>query len=100
MASLYKKNNIWYVSTYVNGKRISKSLKTKQRKTAYKIMPSTLSNLLKQSNHLNNDISFEELTKLFLASNNHWSKNTRLLYERILNAYNSGSDLSNIQIHH
>ena len=93
MASLYKKNNIWYVSTYVNGKRISKSLKTKQRKTAYKIMPSTLSNLLKQSNHLNNDISFEELTKLFLASNNHWSKNTRLLYERILNSYNNGKDL-------
>ena len=38
MASLYKKNNIWYVSTYVNGKRISKSLKTKQRKTAYKLL--------------------------------------------------------------
>ena len=31
---------------------------------------------LQQSNHMNNDITFEDLTKLFLASNNHWSKNT------------------------
>ena len=53
MASLYKKNNIWYVSTYVNGTRISKSLKTKERKTAFAKMPSTLSNILQQSNHLN-----------------------------------------------
>ena len=55
MASLYKKNRIWYVSTFVNGKRISKSLQTKQRKTAFAKMPSTLSNLLKQSNHLNRE---------------------------------------------
>ena len=71
MASIYKKNNIWYVSTYVNGKRISKSLKTKQRKIAYEIMPSALSKLLEQSQHLKNDISFETLTELFLAGNNH-----------------------------
>ena len=95
MASLYKNNGIWYVSTLINGTRKTKSLQTKHRKTAFAKMPSTLSNLLKQSNHLNNDISFEDLTKLFLSSNNHWSKNTRLLYERILNAYNSGADLPN-----
>ena len=93
MASLYKNNGIWYVSTLINGTRKTKSLKTKERKKAFAKMPSTLSNILQQSNHLNNDITFEDLTKLFLASNNHWSKNTRLLYERILNAYNSGADL-------
>ena len=49
MASLYKKNRICYVSTFVNGKRISKSLQTKQRKTAFAKMPSTL------SNHLNRE---------------------------------------------
>ena len=52
MASLYKKDKIWYVSTYVNGTRISKSLKTKERKKAFAKMPSTLSNILQQSNHL------------------------------------------------
>lgn len=93
MASIYKKNNIWYVSTYVNGKRISKSLKTKQRKIAYEIMPSALSKLLEQSQHLKNDISFETLTELFLAGNNHQSRNTRLLYERILKSYISGDTL-------
>ena len=71
MASLYKNNGTWYVSTYVNGTRISKSLKTKKRKTAYSIMPSVLSNLLNESNHLNNDISFKQLTDLF--QQNHLS---------------------------
>ena len=93
MASLYKNNGTWYVSTYVNGTRISKSLKTKERKTAYSIMPSVLSNLLNESNHLNNDISFKQLTDLFLNANQHWSVNTRLLYERILNSYISGKIL-------
>ena len=76
MASLYKNNGIWYVSTLINGTRKTKSLKTKERKKAFAKMPSTLSNILQQSNHLNNDITFEDLTKLFLDSNNHWSKNT------------------------
>jgi len=93
MASLYKNNGTWYLSTYVNGTRISKSLKTKKRKTAYSIMPSVLSNLLNESNHLNNDISFKQLTDLFLNTNHHWSVNTRLLYERILNSYISGKIL-------
>ncbi len=56
-------------------------------------MPSVLSNLLNESNHLNNDISFKQLTDLFLNTNHHWSVNTRLLYERILNSYISGKTL-------
>ena len=56
-------------------------------------MPSVLSNLLNESNHLNNDISFKQLTDLFLNANQHWSVNTRLLYERILNSYISGKIL-------
>ena len=35
MASLYKNNGIWYVSTFINGTRKTKSLKTKERKTAF-----------------------------------------------------------------
>ena len=53
MASLYKNNGIWYVSTLINGTRKTKSLKTKERKKAFAKMPSTLSNILNQSNHLN-----------------------------------------------
>ena len=53
MASLYKNNCIWYVSTLINGTRKTKSLKTKERKKAFAKMPSTLSNILQQSNHLN-----------------------------------------------
>ena len=93
MASLYKNHGFWYVSTYVNGKRLTKSLQTKERKTAYALMPSVLSSLIDKSTHLNNDISFKELTDIFLNSNSHWSKNTRLLYERILKSYNNGDSL-------
>lgn len=93
MASLYKNHGFWYVSTYVNGKRLTKSLQTKERKTAYALMPSVLSSLIDKSTHLNNDISFKELSEMFLNSNPHWSKNTRLLYERILNNYNNGDAL-------
>ena len=71
MASLYKNNGIWYVSNLINGTRKTKSLKTKRRKGAFAKMPSTLSNLLSQSSYLNNDISFADLIKLFLANNNH-----------------------------
>ena len=53
MASLYKNNGIWYVSTLINGTRKTKSLKIKERKKAFAKMPSTLSNILQQSNHLN-----------------------------------------------
>tara|TARA_S200000501_G_scaffold287611_1_gene272163 strand:+ start:58 stop:201 length:144 start_codon:yes stop_codon:yes gene_type:complete len=35
MASLYKNNGYWYVSTIINGRRFSKSLKTKERKVAW-----------------------------------------------------------------
>lgn len=93
MASLYKNHGFWYVSTYVNCKRLTKSLQTKERKTAYALMPSVLSSLIDKSTHLNNDISFKELSEMFLNSNPHWSKNTRLLYERILNNYNNGDAL-------
>ena len=34
MASLYKKNNTWFVSVQINGKRISRSLKTDNYDTA------------------------------------------------------------------
>ena len=93
MASLYKKNNTWFVSTYINGKRISKSLKTKERKMAYQIMPSTLSKIIDETKILSNQITFEELVKIYLNSNSHWSKNTRLLNERILKSHIEGKPL-------
>ena len=34
MSSLYKKKNTWYLSVQVNGKRISKSLKTSSKNVA------------------------------------------------------------------
>ena len=46
MASLYKNHGFWYVSTYVNGKRLTKSLQTKERKIAYAFYQVLLMNQL------------------------------------------------------
>ena len=93
MASLYKNNGYWYVSTIINGRRFSKSLKTKKRKVAYQAMPSTLSKIIDETKILSNQITFEELAEIYLNSNSHWSINTRLLNERILKSYNDGNPL-------
>ena len=39
MASLYKNNKIWYVSVLIDGKRATKSLKTKDIIVAKKLKP-------------------------------------------------------------
>ena len=37
MASIYKNNNIWYLSVFINGKRATKSLKTENANIANKL---------------------------------------------------------------
>ena len=37
MASIYKNNNIWYVSVSINGKRATRSLKTEDKNVANKL---------------------------------------------------------------
>ena len=93
MASLYKNNGYWYVSTIINGRRFSKSLKTKERKVAYQTMPSTLSKIIDETKILSNQITFEELAEIYLNSNSHWSKNTRILNERIIKSHIKGESL-------
>ena len=48
MASLYRKRDIWYISLMVNNKRISKSLRTKDYKTAKTKISSSEISIIKE----------------------------------------------------
>ena len=80
MASLYKKNNVYYLSVKLNGKRKAKSLHTDKLSAAKKLQPLVEFELLKELHGLKikeNNISFKDLIPLYLKADQDWSKNTR-----------------------
>ena len=96
MASMYKNKGIWYISLCLDSKRITRSLKTSNKCLATKRKELISNEILNEQLGLKkkkNNIPFTQLVEIFLASNNHWSRNTRLLYERILKSYISGDAL-------
>ena len=80
MASLYKKNNVYYLSVKLNGIRRAKSLRTEVLSIAKKLQPLVEFELLKELHGLKikeNNISFKDLIPLYLKADQDWSKNTR-----------------------
>ena len=79
MASLYKKNNVYYLSVKLNGKRKSKSLHTDKLSAAKKLQPLVEFELLKELHGLNKkqeQITFKELISLYLKADHDWSEKT------------------------
>ena len=96
MASLYKNNNTWYLSVSHNGIRKTRSLKTKSYKVAKTIKSHAESTLIAEINGFvtkNENLSFDELCKRFLAFNHGWSINTYKLIKHILTSYLAGKPL-------
>ena len=90
MASLYKNNNTWYLSVTHNGIRKTRSLKTKSYKVAKTIKSHAESTLIAEINGFvtkNENLSFDELSKRFLAFNHGWSINTYKLIKHILTSH-------------
>ena len=80
MASLYKKNNVYYLSVKFNGKRKAKSLHTKKLNAAKKLQPLVEFELLKELHGLktkDNNIAFKNLIPIYLKGDHDWSKSTR-----------------------
>ena len=83
MASIYKNNGTWYISLGYNGKRKSKSLKTKDYNIALKLKPFAESLLIDELTGLNNqhkELSFETLSAMYLKQSSR-SINTHKIYE-------------------
>ena len=96
MASLYKNKNIWYLSVYNNGKRITKSLKTSDLKVAKSIKSIVELSILKEFNGLTkmtSNISFNDLVVRFLKSKHKCSDATYKLNKHILTSHLSGKPL-------
>ena len=95
MASFYRNNGIWYISLGYNGKRKSKSLKTRDYNIALKLKPYAESQLINELTGLNKkhkELSFRELSQEFLKRKG-LSKNTQLIYENVIKRYNQGNSL-------
>ena len=69
MASLYKKNNIWYISVFVDGKRKTKSLRTDNKQVADKLKIQAEYEMLAELlgfRKKDKELSFKELSKFII----------------------------------
>ena len=96
MASLYKNKNVWYLSIYHHGKRITKSLKTNDLKVAKALKPIFETSILKELigfKESSLDLPFPELVGRFLKTNHSWSPSTNELNKYILTSHLNGKSL-------
>ena len=96
MATLYKNRNIWYLTVSNGNNRLTRSLRTKDKLVAKKLMHSVelelllqLSGTVRQSKNL----PFDDLVKCYLKADHNWSKRTRELNEYVFHSYQSGKSL-------
>ena len=96
MASLYKNKNVWYLSVYHNGKRITKSLKTSDLKVAKSIKSIVETSILQELNGFvesNAELPFHELVDRFLKAPQSWAQSTYDLNRYILTSHVEGKSL-------
>jgi len=96
MATMYQKRGVWYVSTSIGKRRLSKSLRTKDKQVAKKLKPITelelLSNLSGVTQQTQN-LSFDDLVRQYLKADHNWSKRTKELNDYVFKSYQSGKPL-------
>ena len=91
--SLYQNRGIWHIQVCANYRKKSVSLKTKSVKEAKSratiIFPILLENVMNDTSEL----SFHDLSKLWLNYDHGWSKKTKEIYTRYINLYVAGVPL-------
>jgi len=96
MASLYKKRDIWYISSMIDNKRLSVSLRTKDKRVAKQLKPKAELELLSQlsgATQPSKNLSFDELVRCYLKADHNWSKRTKELNAYVFRSYQSGKPL-------
>ncbi len=96
MATLYKNRGIWYITTSIGSKRITRSLRTKDKRIAWKLKPAVELELLSQLSGVKQrakDVPFDELARLYLEADHNWSKRTKELNDYVFKSYKSGKPL-------
>lgn len=96
MASIYKKRGIWYLSVMHNHKRLTVSLRTKEKVVAMRLKLQVeyelLSNLLGVNQNYE-EMPFSQLARIYLKTNHGWSNRTIELNKMVLNRYLNGNPL-------
>ena len=96
MATLYQNKGHWLLTVQYQGKRLTRSLRTKDKKVAKQLKPYVESQLILELTGLRkaiNPISFPALSTRFLKASKKRSKNTQDLYEYVLKSYLNGNPL-------
>ena len=96
MAILYQNKGHWLLTVHHKGRRLTRSLGTKDKKVAKQLKPYVESQLIFELTGFSkptSTLSFPVLTDHFLKANKNRSKNTQDLYEYVLKSYNSGKPL-------
>ena len=96
MATLYKNRNIWYITVSAGNKRLTRSLRTKDKQVARQLKPAAeleLLSLLSGVTQQTQNVPFDELVRLYLKVDRNWSKRTKELNEYVFKSYLSGKPL-------
>ena len=96
MASLYKNRGNWYLAICHQGKRINRSLGTKDKKVAKQLQPHIESLIILELTGIrkrNLNLTFSELAPRFLKAKHNWSPSTFDLNKYILTSYLKGNPL-------
>ena len=96
MATLYQNKGHWLLTVHHKGRRLTRSLGTKDKKVAKQLKPYVESQIILELTGFSkptSTLSFPVLTDHFLKANKNRSKNTQDLYEYVLRSYNSGKPL-------
>ena len=96
MATLYKNRNVWYITVSTGNKRLTRSLRTKDKQVAKQLKPTAELELLSQLSGATQQIKnlpFDELVRCYLKADHNWSKRTRELNDYVFRSYQSGKPL-------
>ena len=96
MATLYQNKGHWLLTVQYQGRRLTRSLRTKDKKVAKQLKPYIESQLILELTGLKkrtSTVPFPDLAAKFLKANTKRSKNTQKLYKYILRSYINDNSL-------
>ena len=92
MATLYKNRNIWYITVSTGSKRLTRSLRTKDKQVAKQLKSDAeleLLSILTGVSKPSKNLPFDDLVKRYLKADHNWSKRTKELNEYVFHSYQS-----------
>ena len=96
MATLYRNKLTWYLTVYYQGNRITRSLRTKDKRVARQLKPYIESELIAELSSIkliNKNLPLPELVKTFLKAKHNWSESTFKLNRYILQSHLDGKGI-------